>query len=422
MAEIDFGDGTIEVNALNPSSNPESVTDLDGKGDTVDINEPDPADVDNKPEGGDNQPDSKGGDNEELALEEGSIIEFDDKTYKVDASGNIVDEAGNIFKEAKDAAAWIKENQGDDVSDDDITIESLSKDLGVNIVDENGKPVVFSNDKAGMTAFINSVVNVKAREIQEGTLNNYFRENPAVKAFVDYTIANGGDYSGFGKLQDRSTITIAEDDAEQQKAIIKVAAVEFGIKGMDDNYIKYLEDNGSLYDTAKEQLKNLATKDAETKAAIAAKAEAIKNQQIQESTEYYAKVKAAIDSKKIGKYTLPDTFTKNVNGKTIVLTPKDFYKFVSTPDQKTEDGTLVTGYVKALQEVSPEELMNSELLDAWLKFTGGNYSSLVDMIAKEEKVKTLRITSAQKRTNKIVLGKSSTSSSKKGDRSNLLFE
>ena len=423
MSEIDLGDGVIEVEGLGtPPASQGDVTNLDGKDDATDLNKDgglkpgEPANLDTPPAEDGTTPPAEG--SEEVELTEGMEIEFGDTTYKVDANGNIVDDKGAIFKEAKDAKAWIQE-QSLAEEDDDFSIENVSKELGINILDSKGKSVEFSNDEAGFKAFIKSAIEVKSKEVEEGTINKYLSENPVVKSFVDYVTVNG-DYKGFGQMPDRSGITLDENNVEQLKSVIKMAAKEFGINGINDTYIKYLEDNGSLFEEAKNQLTALTNKDKEVRTKIAAEAEASRQEQIKTYNEYYAKVNEKITSKNIGGYIIPDTFVKNVDGKNITLTPKDFYKFVSTPTEKLENGDTITGYMKALQSLTPEQTMDKELIDAYLMFTGGDYKTLVDMIAKEEKVRKLRIVSAENRSKKIVFkGKSNVG---KGDKADITFE
>ena len=53
----------------------------------------------------------------------------------------------------------------------------------------------------------------------------------------------------------------------------------------------------------------------------------------------------------------------------------------------------MTPYQRDLNNQSDDELLQKELVDAWLMFTGGSYKDLVDMIAKEDAVRKLVIKS-----------------------------
>ena len=48
-----------------------------------------------------------------------------------------------------------------------------------------------------------------------------------------------------------------------------------------------------------------------------------------------------------------------------------------------------------MNNLSDEDALNRELLEAWLMFTGGSYKDLVDMAIKENEVKRLKLTSKQ---------------------------
>ena len=48
-------------------------------------------------------------------------------------------------------------------------------------------------------------------------------------------------------------------------------------------------------------------------------------------------------------------------------------------------------------ETPEEEQLQNDLLRAYLKFTGGNYSNLVDLAIASEKTKTLRLKAAEQR-------------------------
>ena len=67
-----------------------------------------------------------------------------------------------------------------------------------------------------------------------------------------------------------------------------------------------------------------------------------------------------------------------------------------------EDGERMTGYQRDLDNLSSEEALNRELLDAWLMFTGGSYKDLVNMAVNEEKVRKLVVKSKQQRSARTI--------------------
>ena len=262
--------------------------------------------------------------------------------------------------------------------------------MNIDITDENGNPVEFTDDIEGIKSYINSAIELKSNEVASAAVNKVFVDNPILKQFVDYLTVNGGDPRGFGERPDRSGITVDEKSEEQQIAIIKAAAKEFGNASLNDNYIKYLKDSGGLYDEAKAQLANLQNADKQRDENEAKQAEAYRQKQEAETIAYWKGIKDTIDKREIGGYKLPESLVKEVNGQKVTVTPNDFYDYLSR-GLKDEDGNIATAYERALANQSPEEATNQELLSAWLMFTGGTYKDLVKMAINNEQVKTLKL-------------------------------
>ena len=387
-------------NDANPANEPDT-TSLDGGG-TDDItgkdNNPAP---DNNPDNGNKQTDTD--DNPSTGdLEPGTEIEFDGAVYTVDESGNIVDKDGKIFKAAKDVADWLKDNNATDADDpESLSIESIIKSVGVDVTDEEGKPVEFTNDAKGIKSYIDSVISLKSNDIAQGAVNKLFTDSPLLKQFIDYVTVTGSP-RGFGDIPDRSSIQLDKDNPTQLEAVIRMAAKEFGNKSLNDSYIKYLKDSGALYDEAKSQLEALVGKDKAYRQEIEARAKAAREEEEQEVRDYWQSVNDAISKRVIGGYKLPDSIVREVNGQKITFTTDDFYRYLSEPAVRDENGNVLTAYQRDLNALSNEEALNQELLNAWLTFTGGSYKDLVDMAIKEGEVRRLIVKSKQQRSTRTV--------------------
>lgn len=335
-------------------------------------------------------------------LSVGDQLEIDGSTYTVDKDGNIVDEKGNIFKEAKDIKEWLNsvnvENEEDSKS---ITLSSIQEALGVTVTDEKGNTVDFADTPEGVKSYIDSVIELRSQELQEAAINRLYNDNPMLKQFQDY-VKVMGTARGFGNLPDRSGIVLDKDNENQLVAVIKMAAQEFGNKSLNDNYIKYLRDSGGLYDEARNQLEALVDKDKNYRKEIEAKAEKQRQQEADNIKHYWENVNNVINSRIIGGYKIPETFTKEVNGKKIVLTPNDFFDYIASANVEDENGYKITGYQKDLANLTDEEYLNREMLDAWLMYTGGTYKDLIDMAVKEDAVRKLVVRSKQNRSTKSV--------------------
>lgn len=339
-------------------------------------------------------------------LEPNSQIEYDGQVYTVDENGNIIDDKGNIFKEAKDVAAWLKENEVvDETKDTDankIDIKSIQEVFGIEVTDEDGKQVEFTNDAAGLKSYVDSVIDIKSKDIQEATINSFLENNPLVAEFIDYVQVNNGSPIGFGTIPDRSKVQLNKDNEQQQEYIIRMAAKEFGNNSLNDNYIKYLKDSGGLYDEAKAQLEALIEKDKKVRESIAKEAEAQRKQEEEDLVNYWKNVNSIIENRNIAGYKLPESFTKEVDGKKTIVTPNDFFNYLTRRTVVDEQGNRITPYQRDLYAITEEEELNKDLLDAWLMFTGGTYKDLVDMAIKEDNVRKLRIKSKEQRTIKPI--------------------
>ena len=384
------------------SNNQEDTTPLDGSHDKEDLTGKDgnqnvKDNNQNNKDSNSNDADSSTGD-----LTEGDSIEFEGVTYTVDATGNLVDDKGNIFKEAKDVKSWISSmDVSNDQNDSDFDLNSIQEALGITVTDDNGNPVEFTNDAEGVKSYINSVIDLKSKDIQTATINKLFADNPLLKEFTDYVQLTGSP-QGFGELPDRSGIEIDKNNINQQEAIIRMAAQEFGNKSLNENYIKYLKDSGGLYDEAKQQLTALVEKDAAMRKDIEEQAEANRQAEQARINEYWQNVSKVIEGRIIAGYKLPESFTKEVNGQKVVYTPNDFYNYLNKAIEQDADGNIVTGYQRDLSKLTDEEYLNRELLDAWLMFTGGTYKDLIAMAVNEDKVRQLRVKSKEQRSTKTV--------------------
>ena len=406
VTDIDFEGTGNQGGATPPVDNPsggsqQTVTNSD----TTNLGGGEADDITNKPaESGDTAGETKPAEDTNTSatgeLTAGDTIDVDGTIYTVAENGDLVDDKGNVFKEAKDVQSWLASVEVEDENaDSPITLSSIQEALGVTITDEDGKDVTFTDDADGVKAYVDSVIAVKSQELQEAAINRLYQDNPLLKQFQDYVQLNGTP-RGFGEIPDRSGIRLDKNNEAQLVAVIKMAAQEFGNKSLNDNYIKYLRDSGGLYDEARNQLQALVEKDAEYKKQIETKAQEQRDEQAKATADYWNNVNRIVESRQIGGYRIPESFTKEVDGKKIVITPKDFFNYLSAP--KEVDGRTATGYQHDLAKLTDEEYMNREILDAWLMFTGGTYKDLIDMAVKEEQVRQLRVKSKDRRATKSV--------------------
>lgn len=409
MPKIDFGFGGSGANEPQ-----EPVTDLDaGKvvddptGQTTglgDDNKPvdKPADkpADNagndkptdgdKPAGDSNKPaDDKFGDDKFGDLVAGTVISIGEESYTVDSEGNLVDKDNKIFKEAAEVKEYLAQFEVDENKETPIDVNSIIKAVGVEVTDENDKPITFDNTPEGIAQYVNEVIELQKQEIAQAGVQTLLDKYPIVADFLNYYVANGNDARGFGEVKDRSSITIDENNIAQQEAIIREAYKENKRHGDVDAYIKYLKDTNALLDVAKNELAGLQQADVALKEQQAKEAQAKLEAERKAEADYWNGVKAVVDSKEIAGYKIPDTIIINKNGKQIAATPNDFFNYLYQVDDKG-----YSRYERDLAARDAKEQLQDDLLRAYLTFTGGSYSNLVDLAVTNKETKNLRLKAA----------------------------
>lgn len=323
----------------------------------------------------------------------GTELEVDGTTYTINDKGDVIDSNGNVFKKAEEVSEWIKTfNVTEEEQGKELTVENVAKALDLEIIDEENKPVKYENTPEGMKAFVTDAIESGRQEVAEATINALYTQFPFIKPMVDYYIANGNSLEGYNETPDRSNIEIDDKNEAQQEAIIKTAWKEDGRKGNVDQYIAYLKSQGVLAQTAKEELEGLVEKDRARKEELERQALAAQEEAQKQATAYWNNVKSIIDSKKIAGYQIPDTIIVEREGKKVSVTSNDFFNYLYRTDKNG-----VTDYMRDMQNVKPEDQLQDEILRAYLKFTGGSYSDLINMAINEEKVKKLKLQANSRR-------------------------
>lgn len=351
----------------------------------------------------------KGSEENKSEYSPGTKFELDDKTYTVDENGNVIDDKGAIFKEAKDVADWIKSFNVDDTNENDITIDNIIKAVGTEIVDDDEKPIQFENTADGIKSYIDAVVEVSKNDITEAALNTLFTQYPFIKDVINYYKANGNSLEGFNKVVDRSDVTLDKDNEEQQKEIIRTAWKERGAKGDVEGYIDYLKSSGSLATIAEDELNNLKQYDADRKAKLAEEAKKAQDEEIRYYQDYWNGVKEVIDSRKISNYQIPESIIINRNGQKLTVTPNDFFNYLYRVDKEG-----FSQYQRDLAAQDQNARRDDEILRAYLTFVGGNYSNLVDMAINEKEVKSIRLKAKQNNKSTLKITKPTTNDAKNG--------
>ena len=383
----------------NPDTNPDTNAN-NGNGNTGNQGQQDQ--VDNQ------QQDSSMG---EVKLSEGDTINVDGVDYTIDAEGNAIAADGTVFRTATELAELIAQN-GSEPS----VLNQLQTRFGSDFKDENGNPIVFDDNEEGIAAYVETVVQSRVKEAQTAAINNLFETYPQVEQVINHLKLNGT-LDDFVEIPDRSQITVSKDNEEQQAAFIREEWKLSGKKGDVNKFIDYCKNAGILYDTAvesKEAVDSIyESRLAEQKAQVEAKEAAA----AAEEKAYWDNVEKTISKGELLGYSIPEQIQCNKDGKKVMLSRKDFLKYVSTP----VDSEGNTAYMLDEAKVDSDARMQDDLLKAFLRFTGGDYASLVGMAVNKQKVLSIRTAAAQTTGKRTVIINSKGNNSKTVDNDQLVL-
>lgn len=347
----------------------------------------------------------------EVTLSEGDTVNVDGVDYTIDANGNAVGADGTIFRTAAELTELIAQN-GSEPS----VLDQLQTRFGSDFKDEDGNPIIFDNNAEGIAAYVDTVVQSRIVEAQTAALNNLFETYPQVEQVINHIKLNGT-LEDFVEIPDRSNITVSKDNEEQQASFIREEWKLSGKKGDVNKFIDYCKNAGILYDTAvesKEAVDSIyESRLAEQKAQVEAKEAAA----AAEEKAYWENVEKTISKGELLGYSIPEQIQCNRDGKKVMLSRKDFLKYVSTP----VDSEGNTAYMLDEAKVDSNARIQDDLLKAFLKFTGGNYASLVGMAVNKHKVLSVRTAAAQTTGKRTVIINSKGNNSKTVDNDQLVL-
>lgn len=347
----------------------------------------------------------------EVTLSEGDTVNVDGVDYTIDANGNAVDADGTVFRTAAELAELIAQN-GSEPS----VLDQLQTRFGSDFKDEDGNPIVFDNNAEGIAAYVDTVVQSRIAEAQTAALNNLFETYPQVEQVINHLKLNGT-LEDFVEIPDRSSITVSKDNEEQQATFIREEWKLSGKKGDVNKFIDYCKNAGILYDTAVESKEAVDSIYESRLAEQKAQVEAEEAAAAAEEKAYWENVEKTISKGELLGYSIPEQIQCNKDGKKVMLSRKDFLKYVSTP----VDSEGNTAYMLDEAKVDSNARMQDDLLKAFLKFTGGNYASLVGMAVNKHKVLSVRTAAAQTTGKRTVIINSKGNNSKTVDNDQLVL-
>nr|DAT72469.1 MAG TPA: hypothetical protein [Crassvirales sp.] len=360
---------------------------------------------------GQQQGDSSTGD-AAVELQEGDNVEIDGATYTINNNGDAVGEDGQVFRTRAELAQLIASQATQEPS----VLQTLQSKFGSEFTDENGNPIVFDDSIEGLNSYVETVVKARQEEAQQAALNSLFATYPQVEQALNYVKLNGS-LEGFNEIPTERP-ALDKNNEEQLASVIREEWKLQNKRGDVNKFIDYCKSAGTLYETAVESDKVVGEINEAKLAETKAKVEAAEEAERKATEEYWNKVNETLTKGDLMGYAIPDQIQCNRDGKKVMLSKADFMKYISVPVDETGNTTYMLDEAK----VAPEIAMQDDLLRAYLKFTGGNYSSLVGMAANKEQVLKLRTQAAQSTTAKrTIVINSNGSNSKHVDNDKLVL-
>lgn len=347
----------------------------------------------------DNTKDTDTNTDTEYNIEVGSVITIDDKEYTVDANKNLIAKDGSIFKKADEVQDYLKGFEVNETDETEVNLAAIQNALGVDITDDNGKPIEFEDSIDGIKGYVNAVIESQRQDNYETAINTLYQRYPILEDVLNYYVANGNSLEGFNQERDYSNIVIDDNNEAQQESIIREAFALRGQKGAD-NWIAYQKSQGTLAATAKEELEAMQTAVEKNRKAMAKEAERIEGERQAALQQYWGGVKQVIDSRQIAGHEIPEHFTRIQDGQKVSVTPRDFFNYLYLVDKNGH-----SQYEHDLAKQSAEARRDDEILRAYLLYTGGTYANLVNMAINKEQVKNLHLRAKERNTPKVSIRK-----------------
>lgn len=326
----------------------------------------------------------------QVELHEGDNVEIDGATYTINNNGDAVGEDGQVFRTRAELAQLIASQAQQEPS----VLETLQSKFGSEFTDENGNPIVFEDSIEGLNSYVETVVRAKQEEAQQAALNSLFATYPQVEQALNYVKLNGS-LEGFNEIPTERP-ALDKNNEEQLASVIREEWKLQNKRGDVNKFIDYCKSAGTLYETAIESDKVVGEINEAKLAETRAKVEAAEQAEREATEAYWKKVDETLAKGDLMGYAIPEQIQCNREGKKVMLSKADFMKYISVPVDESGN----TAYMLDEAKVAPEISMQDDLLRAYLKFTGGNYSSLVGMAANKEQVLKLRTQAAQSTTAK----------------------
>lgn len=289
-------------------------------------------------------------------------VELDGVKYKLNPTGDAVNEKGEVVKTKAELDA-LESSQEDEIP---IVDEYLQK-VGIEVLDENGKPKKFEDSVEGLIEANKAVAKIQATKEFDGLLNS----DPRFKKYFDY-LRMGGDEKEYFAQRANSWADVKFDENNEAMAINAVVQnlVNRGINKQEAELTAQMyKETNKLKEFGKGAYTSLV--DAEKTADAKREQDFIANQkrEQEEIVNHWTNIKSVIDKGTINNITIPDSEREA------------FYKWQAL--------AVKDGLSQAQLDAGTMPIEQSLLLE-YLRFKKFDFSNLIKAGVGTERVKSLR--------------------------------
>lgn len=369
------------------------VLNLDEDNKDNNIDNIDPNNIDNIKD--DNTKDIKDDKKEEIKDndEDLAVIEIDGVSYNLDENGNAIKEDGTIFMEKDKLEDLSKED-----NTDENPVEDIKKLINFNPTDESGNPIQYENTYEGFTNFFTDAIEQRSKQLYYESVNNLFEAKPFVRDIIEYE-AKHGTIEGFKPNSSWEQIEIKQgDDKSIHDTIVEAELKKGNTKEDAETLYTLLKDSGKdleFANKAKTYLINATKAEREEQAILQ---EQIQIQKEREAINTLNQIKDKVINKSEltveGKtLKIPKVININDGGKIISKSPSDFLNYINDEKVFNIDNKKykMTQFEYDSIQRNTKRTIDDDLFDAYLMFTKGDKSSLIETTLKHQEFQKKKV-------------------------------
>lgn len=308
------------------------------------------------------------------------------KATNLDATGNLLNAEGKIVLSADKVQAFVLDNKlplneklevvndlGEVVKsrEDYLTENSVITPVKTKLEQEFGitlpADLQFSDDENGIAELTTAVV----KQVRQSAVGGFLQANPEIKGFAEHLALGGTAQNYSSSAVDYKSVKVKDIEVDAKVELIKKALTFQGnpdpdgfvklVKGAGEEEINKHTSNALVY-LDKKQTEDNANRTARVEAQIAADK--------QESEQYWNQVNTVVASGKVGMLQIPTTERQA------------FYDYMSKPINEDGDSQFNIDNDKTT--------LDFDLSTAYLLYKGGDISKVAAVIAKADRVQTLK--------------------------------